>query len=142
MVFDTFDSGQRYFSDAQFGSTKNALKAAIGYRDLLVKENAIPLRAYDGNGYHIQDKRNTSGTVGICLAKDKAENPGRVSWQCRIMVNGKQKGISFSIRKFGYAGAWKRAYLLRSQHLGSNAKAIPPEPPDWLVIWMHNHGIG
>lgn len=139
--FRDLDLGQEYFSDAKLGGVKACLKAAIERRDALVKEHKIPLRCYDGNGWCAKDKRNTSGEVGIGLFLDDPEAPTRVSWGARIMVDGAQRNVTRSIRKFGYRGAWRAVAKIRARHTGQPVAQEPPTPPDWLVKWASDRDL-
>lgn len=139
--YGKFNSGQLYFGDAKFGGRQNALVAAKFHRDRLVRENGIPMRTYTGNGYCVTSKRNTSGTVGITLAKTDSGPTLRVFWSSRSMVDGHQTQTARSIRKFGYIRAWQLVAAVRAKHTGLQIPAIPPAPPEWLKKWAAAEGV-
>lgn len=139
--FNDLDLGQGYFSDAKLGGKDKALEAALEWRDRLVKKHGIPLRCYGGNGWCVKNKRNTSGEVGINLLLDDPVAPTRVSWAVKMMVNGRARHISRSIRKFGYRGAWKVVAKIREKHTGQPVATEPPRPALWLKQWAADRGL-
>ncbi len=133
--FGRLDFGQEYFSDAQYGGMQEAKRAAIERRDALVKAHKIPLRKYEGNGWHAKSSRNKSGQVGISLFLDDPECPTRISWGVRVTISGTQRNIIRSIRKYGYASAWRMVAKIRAKHTGQPISMEPPPAPEWLVSW-------
>jgi hypothetical protein len=141
VVFGDFDSSQVYFSDKQYGSEQRALKAAIAYRDALVRRNKILMRVYAGNGFNMKHSRNTTGTVGIQLHMDTRTDPLRASWRSAIMREGRQVPMSRSIRRYGYVGAWQLVAAYRQAHTGQKTPLLPPEPTDELRQWAAQTGV-
>jgi hypothetical protein len=140
ITFGHIDCGQVYFSDREHGSKEASLLAAQHYRDLAIDHYRIPLRAYDGNGYYVQHRHNSSGMIGVVLMRDTPDKPTRVRWAARFMREGKQKVCSFSIRKYGYREAYRRAAEIRSRHTGQPPQPLP-KPPPWLVGWAESYKI-
>lgn len=141
VTFGTDDYGQHYFGDAAYGGKNSALRNALAFRDKLLRENKIPVREYNGNGWCVKHSRNTSGDVGVCLSKKPAENPYYVAWTVRNVVDGQQKNKSWSIKKHGYAGAWLKAAQARSKHTSQPHSNEPPPPPDWVIAWARDRDI-
>lgn len=141
VMFGTLDCGQIYFGDAAYGGLNSALRKALKCRDDLIREHNIPLREYAGNGWCAKHAKNTSGEVGIALEKKPAIDPYYVAWAVRNMVDGKQWHRSWSIKKYGYLGAWRLATEARVKHTGQPTSEAPPAPPDWLVKWARERSI-
>lgn len=141
IVFGTFDSGQIYFSDKQYGSRDKACQAAKKHRDKLVKKHNIPLRIYDGNGFNISHSKNTSGTVGIGLQIDRRRDPASISWRSTTMINGRQSPVARSIRRYGYTQAWQMVAKIREQHTGIRVSKTPPPPTPELLEWAAQTGF-
>lgn len=78
---------------------------------------------------------STTGVPGICLVKDRATNPRYVSWSTYTEQSGKREQKAFSIRKFGYSGAWRMVANVRAEYSGFKIPRRPPAPPEWLKKW-------
>lgn len=76
-----------------------------------------------------------SGTPGVCLIRDNPLAPRNVRWSTYVLEDGKRRQKSFSIRQFGYAGAWRAAARLRAEQTGFKVPMRPPAPPEWLKKW-------
>lgn len=70
-----------------------------------------------------------TGVPGICLIR------GNISWAVYEHIDGRQKRRSFSIRKYGYSAAWRRAARIRAEQTGFKIPMKPPVPPAWLKAW-------
>lgn len=113
-----YKNGKRYsklFSDRKYGSPKEALKQAQAfYIELSARLQAIPARPRAKKIVY-KDIRNSTGVVGISRLKKAGKN-GRalefysVTWR---PAPGVQKCTSFSIGKYGEAGAFKLAVTCR-----------------------------
>ncbi len=141
ITFNGKDFGQMYFSDKEYGNKDASLTAAIAYRDKVITTNKIPLRIYAGNGFCVRHKNNKSGVVGILLAVDNHDDPRRVHWQAKIMVDGNQRKTSQSVRQYGYVGAWQLVAAIRENHTQIPVPKKPPAPPAWLRLWAAERGV-
>lgn len=140
ITFGDFDSGQKYFSDRDYGGSEQALVAAKQLRDKTVQKEKIPLRVYDGNGFTIKHSKNKSGTVGINLAADRRLKPVRWTWEARVQVNGRQTTFGRSIRTHGYQKAWAMVAQVRAAHTGMKMPSKPPPPTQELLDWAMANG--
>lgn len=82
-----------------------------------------------GGGARQKFAASKSGVPGICLTK------GNVSWASYEQQGKRRKQRSFSIRKYGYSGAWRRAAKVRAEQTGLKITMNPPAPPEWLRKW-------
>lgn len=140
--FGDIDLGQLYVSDQEFGGKTESLRKAIKLRDTLVKKHGIPLRTYDGNGFHAKHKNNKSGVCGINLSVTHADTDYmRVSWRTASTINGERIILSKSIKRYGYIGAWRLIAQERERHTGLKAPRMPPKPPEWLIAWAAERNI-
>jgi hypothetical protein len=131
------DLGQQYFSDKQCGSMALSWIAAVEYRDKIMKQHKLKLRTYSGDGFYTTTRTNAYSPVpGIGLMVDDIQKPSKINWCCRNMVGGVQTRRAFSIRKYGYQGAWELAAALRAAHTDLTIPKKAPTPPDWLAEWL------
>ncbi len=127
-------AASKHFSDSKNGGYEVALTAARAWRDAQMAALDIAERACDGNGHFLAYKRNRSGKIGLRLMPDRHPDRRirRVYWEARFMVDGKQRIQTYTVRKYGYIGAWRLAATERSRHDGQPVPAAPPKAPDWL----------
>lgn len=114
-------AAQRLFSDGTHGhSADRAHRAARAWRDAQMALLGISPNRRDGNGYNRISKANTSGRVGVKLGRVDASGGTirNVSWVASVMEDGRQKSRCWSIRKYGYVGAWRLATVARGRHDG------------------------
>lgn len=133
----------RLFSDGVCGGKEKAKKAAQQHRDKVVQKHKIVPVHLRKTREHSVDSRSTSGMVGVTLSvADKAGNM-RVHWSARFMEKGQQRNVSFSVRKYGYEGAFKNALKARCEAIGQNVpRGIkPPSPNRDVQKWMRREGI-
>ena len=92
---------------------------------------------------HSVDRRSTSGLVGVTLSIADKAGSMRVHWSARFMEKGRQRNVSFSVRKYGYEGAFRKAVRVRCDAIGINPpRGIkPPAPSGALKKWMKSEGI-
>ena len=135
-------AAQRLFSDSTHGhSADRALCAARAWRDARMALLGISPNRRDGNGYNRISKANTSGRIGVQLGRIKAAD-GTIryaAWVASVMEDGRQKRQRWSIRKYGYVGAWRLATAARGRHDGLPSPEQPPPMPDWVVAWLQKH---
>ncbi len=105
----------RYFTDGVHGGKRQALRAAIAYRDqLLTTLRPLSRRAFCS----IKKKNNRSGVVGVTRLSRVQRKGGR-TWQadCWVAVwpiDGKRsQQKKFSVKKYGEQGAFVLAVKAR-----------------------------
>lgn len=130
---------QVYFADNAYGSTENALRAAQQFRDELVaKHGHAPGTSSRRNLRHL-DKPEEQ--VGIMLFEDA--RPGRqpvYAWRAHYMAGDKVIRRSWSIRKYGYVEAYRRASAFRHERTGQPQGDCPPIP-QMLVTWAKKYRL-
>jgi len=133
----------KLFSDGVYGGKEKAKKQAQDHRDNVVtKYKIIPVHMRKTREHSV-DRRSTSGMVGVTLSvADKGGNL-RVHWSARFMEKGRQRNVSFSVRKYGYDGAFRKALKVRCDAINTNLpRGIkPPSPTKQLQKWMKSEGI-
>ena len=133
----------KLFSDGVHGGKAKAKLAAQAHRDKVVKKNKIVPVHMRKTREHSVDRRSTSGMVGVTLSVADKAGSLRVHWSARFMEKGKQRNVSFSVRKYGYEGAFRKALRVRCDAIGINLpKGIsPPVANASLRKWMKSEGI-
>ncbi|VAW93221.1 hypothetical protein MNBD_GAMMA20-1717 [hydrothermal vent metagenome] len=133
----------KLFSDGVHGGKLKAKKKAQIHRDLVVKKNKIVPVHLRKTREHSVDKRSTSGVVGVTLSVAEKAGSLRVHWSARFMEKGRQRNVSFSVRKYGYEGAFRNALKVRyaaiERPLPRGLK--PPAPSKTLERWMKKQNI-
>ncbi len=133
----------KLFSDGVHGGKLKAKKKAQAHRDLVVKKNKIVPVHLRKTREHSVDKRSTSGVVGVTLSVAEKAGSLRVHWSARFMEKGRQRNVSFSVRKYGYEGAFRNALKVRfsaiERPLPRGLK--PPAPSKTLERWMKKQNI-
>ena len=110
----------RHFSDAVHGGERSARKAAIAFRDRIIKEYAPITRVEYAQ---IKRKNNRSGVPGVCKsAKPRSRKGKRVLEWFWIATwtpepGGVYRRLSFSVKKHGAKGAVRRAVAARRKGL-------------------------
>lgn len=133
----------KLFSDGVHGGKLKAKKKAQAHRDAVVRKHRIVPVHLRKTREHSVDKRSTSGVVGVTLSRAEKAGSLRVHWSARFMEKGRQRNVSFSVRKYGYEGAFRRALKARCGAIG---RPLPrgiaiPEPDKALARWMKKEGI-
>lgn len=128
----------KLFSDSVYGSSNAALKAAMAYKENYKKTNLI-----EKLHHHLKNKKSETGTVGVSLTKRVINNSiSHVGWSANLIVNGKQKHFYYSIKKWGYSGAY---LLARSDRLNFMKETVLPDkvpkPPIWLLPFLNQQKI-
>ena len=133
----------KLFSDGVYGSKEKAKKQSQEHRDKVVKKHKIVPVHLRKTREHSVDRRSTSGMVGVTLSVVDKSGSLRVHWSARFMEKGKQKNVSFSVRKYGYEGAFRKALKVRSDAIDTRIpRGIkPPAPNRPLQKWMKAQGI-
>lgn len=109
--------GKAYFKkfyDTACGGSKKAKAKAVAWRDKRLAElNAFTILEFR------QQKRahNTSGVTGVHLHKTPKQPLGY--WRATLRVQGTNRiaAKTFSVRKFGYRGAFRLAVAARTELL-------------------------
>lgn len=133
----------KLFSDGVYGSKAKAKLEAQAHRDKVVKKNKIVPVHMRKTREHSVDCRSTSGLVGVTLSMADKAGSLRVHWSARFMEKGKQRNVSFSVRKYGYEGAFRKAIRVRCDAIGTRLPRglKPPAPNLSLKKWMKSVGV-
>jgi hypothetical protein len=133
----------KLFSDGVYGGKEKAKKQAQDYRDTVVKKHKIVPVHMRKTHEHSVDSRSTSGMVGVTLSMSDKSGSTRVHWSARFMEKGRQRNVSFSVRKYGYEGAFRKALRARCEAIGHTLPRgmKPPPPSGTLKKWMRSEGI-
>ena len=108
----------KFIPDKQYGGKESALEEAVRWRDRMEKELGKPRTDWVIVGHN---PRNESGVVGVRRAVKKYKGKDgkvylnevyEVSWNAGREKKGR---TSVSIRKYGEAGAFRRACAIRRQ---------------------------
>jgi hypothetical protein len=111
-------SHYKSFSDKQYGGSRNALKAAIAWRNRALGST----RPYSRREFREMKRLTTQSTVpGVSFLRPRSMPDGM--WQARMWLEGgKRISKSFGVRKFGFRGAFERAVEARTRLLGMVGK--------------------
>lgn len=133
----------KLFSDGVYGGKNKAKAEAQSHRDAVVKKHKITPVHMRKTREHSVDKRSTSGVVGVTLSVAEKAGNLRVHWSARFMEKGKQRNVSFSVRKYGYDGAFRKALKTRCDAIESRVprNVQPPAPSRTIQRWMKSQGI-
>ncbi len=133
----------KLFSDGVHGGKLKAKKKAQEHRDLVVKKHKIVPVHLRKTREHSVDKRSTSGVVGVTLSVAEKAGSLRVHWSARFMEKGRQRNVSFSVRKYGYEGAFRNALKVRFAAIERPVPRglKPPTPSKTLERWMKKQNI-
>lgn len=132
----------KLFSDGVHGSKAKAKLEAQAHRDKVVKKNKIVPVHMRKTREHSVDSRSTSGLVGVTLSVADKAGSLRVHWSARFMEKGKQRNVSFSVRKYGYDEAFRKAIRVRCDATGARLPRgiMPPVPDRPLKKWIKSVG--
>ena len=133
----------KLFSDGVHGGKLKAKKLAQEHRDLVVKKHKVIPVHMRKTREHSVDKRSTSGVVGVTLSVVEKAGTLRVHWSARFMDKGRQRNVSFSVRKYGYEGAFRNALKTRCEAI---ERSVPrgvkaPAPTKVVARWMKKNAI-
>jgi hypothetical protein len=133
----------KLFSDGVHGGKAKAKVKAQEHRDKVVKKNKITPVHMRKTREHSVDRRSTSGMVGVTLSVSDKAGSLRVHWSARFMEKGRQRNVSFSVRKYGYEGAFRKAVRVRCEAIDiSPPRGLkPPAPSRMLQKWMKSEAI-
>lgn len=133
----------KLFSDGVHGGKNKAKLKAQEHRDKVVKKNKVVPVHLRKTGEHSVDRRSTSGMVGVTLSVAEKAGSLRVHWSARFMEKGRQRNVSFSVRKYGYEGAYRKALRVRCDAIGSTTPRglKPPVPGGKLKKWMRSEAL-
>ena len=133
----------KLFSDGVHGGKEKAKKHAQEHRDNVVKKYKIVPVHLRKTREHSVDRRSTSGMVGVTLSVADKDGNLRVHWSARFMEKKRQRNVSFSVRKYGYEGAFRKALKVRCEAINTNMPRSlkPPAPSKSLQKWMKSEGI-
>jgi hypothetical protein len=133
----------KLFSDGVHGGKEKAKRMAQGHRDEIVQKHKIVPVHMRKTHEHSVDRRSSSGMVGVTLSVADKAGSLRVHWSARFMEKGRQRNVSFSVRKYGYEGAYRKALKTRCDAIGTSLPRglTPPKPSTTLQRWMKTEGI-
>jgi hypothetical protein len=103
-------ASSQYFADSKYGGSDGAFATATKKRDAVFQEKHTPL-AQKGNVSH---SKNTSKIVGVAFEVN-ADRPSSMCWSAHWNVATKQRRKRFSVKKYGFIGAWERAIATRQE---------------------------
>jgi hypothetical protein len=104
----------RRFYEPMYGGSKAARQAAIEWRDAqLAEARTLTLVEFCRQ----QRSNNTSGVPGVHFLVSPRQPEG--IWQAKLKIDRKSKSQSFSVRKFGYQGAYDLAVAARESLLAA-----------------------
>ena len=101
------------FPDLKHGDSKQALAAAIAWRDRQLRQaRVLTLREFHAH----RRSNNSSGIAGVHLVASQRQPKG--AWQAKIkLAHGKKLTKSFSVKRFGRREAFRRAVAARARML-------------------------
>jgi hypothetical protein len=129
----------KLFSDLKCNGNLVAYKLATKWRDAEIEKHGIKKITTSA---HVREKRSKTGVVGVCFSRDVMENTTRVYCRAQATLNGVFHSKSWSIRKWGYKGAWSKAVNYRYNLTGvNNVPLEPPKPVRWIKEWAKHYDI-
>lgn len=130
----------KLFSDKKLGGSGIALASASLWRDQMADKLSVDLAPRCLA--HTRDKRSRTDVVGVFFTGDAKEKSTRVNCKGQAMLNGVLHRKSWSVKKWGYAGAWRRAVEFRHGLTGFiEYTAGPPPPEKWIIEWAQRFEI-
>lgn len=101
------------FYEPKHGGSGKALAAAIAWRD----QQLATAKVLTYREFHEQVRSNNrSGVAGVHFLKTERQRGG--FWQAMLKLpRGKRISKTFSVRRFGYRGAFERAVAARAKML-------------------------
>jgi hypothetical protein len=132
---------QKTFSDGRLGGRAAALKAAKHWRDRILKR-LLPLQ----KDFRTVNRRNWSGVVGVSITCTHRGKNTLYSWSARYQSGlgrrRKQVNRVFSILRFGYEEAFRKALRERARHTTRAISDVKtPKPPRDVARWMKKRGL-
>lgn len=115
----------KFFSDRLYGGNRQAKLAARKFRDDVFAASLLIVPKT--KAVHADHSTNTSGLVGVTLSMRHTEgrtgqtsdrDTGYVYWTAYWSADGMQPKRNFSVKKFGFIGAWEKAVALRQEKSG------------------------
>lgn len=111
----------KFFADTRHDGSEGALAAAVAYRDKLLEElpppDARPRKAW-----------SNTGVVGLSVREKKHDTAGpaivQLNW---VAADGKRKGSSFSVEKWGLRQAlWNGCLRLHEEQVAAGKESEEP----------------
>lgn len=125
---------QKFFGFKKFGNQENALKAAIEYRNEVLKKHDLSHRLSQENKFQTHSLRSKKPMIiGVRFIHNKYNKIGGTTyWIAEYSENGKKYKRHFSIQKYGFQEAFLMACKVRYEHCGKlsiyNKDKLPCEP--------------
>lgn len=135
----------KLFSDRSHGGRISALIAAKAWRDKTLREidKRGRARRKPGRVPSLEHPRNTSGVAGVQRhTKDRGTDRQCVVWTAIWFSEGRRRSKSFSVRRYGYRGAYLWAAYVRARALHQKIdlrRLVTPPPPASLRPWLDHH---
>ena len=147
-LYERKDYYPKAFSDSVHGGKHKALQAAKAWRDEVLAgiEERGQHRRKRGREPTLFSGRSPSGVDGVKL-RHHIDSQGRraVSWAAEWSDKPFKRTIrTFSVRKYGYRGAFLWAVYYRAKAIGKEVdlrKLVMPPPPAGLREWMDANGL-
>ena len=147
-LYEGQDCHSKTFSDGRYGGKRKALRAAKAWRDEVLAgiEARGVQRRQRGRAPTLFSGRSSSGVDGVKLRHHIDPRGYRaVSWAAEWHDRPYHRVTrTFSVRKYGYRGAFLWAAYTRAKAIGEEIdlrKLITPPPPDDLRGWLDAYGL-
>jgi hypothetical protein len=136
----------KLFSDGNHGGLVSARIAAKAWRDKTLRaiNKRGRVRGKPGRVPSLEHPRNVSGVAGVQLnnKKDRRTECQCVVWTAIWFADGRRRSKSFSVRRYGYRGAYLWAAYVRARALDQEIdlrRLVTPPPPANLRPWLEHH---
>lgn len=127
---------QHYFGDKAHGGVRKAYAAAKAFRDGTLLRLKLTVTPPNQQRFNQRHANNTSGTIGVSLQRDERAERMRVCWVAQVMMEGRLVHRGWSVRKWGYAVAFRQATAYRAKFTKQRPAKTSPPPPAWLLAWV------
>ncbi|MGE4340647.1 MAG: hypothetical protein AB7E55_32560 [Pigmentiphaga sp.] len=134
---------QVYFNDSHYpGGRDDALKDAKAFRDQVVAlhepQKTVPNAKTRGN---LKYKEKPAELVGLTLHQDTRKYRNNYLWRATVVLDGVQVKRNWSVMKYGYQTAFRKARDYRVKLTGQPIAEEAPPPPEDLVLWARVRGV-
>lgn len=130
---------QRCFDPDRFDSGADALAAARAWRNRMARAEGIDLSGPKRGG---RKRLFPGGPPWVTLGRlSGVDDQPSYCWIARPVVDGQRRGRRFSVARYGYEGAFRRALSAMRPEATEQALAAEPIPPmpaevrAWVDTW-------